>query len=371
MKYILIISLLIIQALQLQAQLYRCNMPWVDLSSDYTRQTVIAKGTPSLYNGHPTTLLLDDQRTVFCVWSNGHGGKASFMGISEDAGMNWKVHKTPTDWQNMSNCPSIYRMTDKKGKQRLFIFCGSPNMGYSYSEDKGKSWSKVKSLGKPCVMAFTSIVRLNNGDYMGFYHRGYKDRDQSPLTLWSAISHDGGITWNESVKIAEVEKRSPCEPCVFRAPNGKRLVCIARENKRVGLSLMMYSDDEGKTWSAVKETPWGLTGDRHVIRFTEDGRMVAVFRDMAPNSPTKGHFVAWVGHYKDLVEGTSGQYRIKLLHSFAGSDCGYPGLEVMPDGSLLAVTYIKNEPGNTKHSIVQVKFDLKDTDKLLTHDIKH
>lgn len=91
---------------------------------------------------------------------------------------------------------------------------------------------------------------------------------------------------------------------------------------------------------------------------------------MAPNSPTKGHFVAWVS-YKDLVEGTSGQYRIKLLHSFAGSDCGYPGLEVMPDGSLLAVTYIKNEPGNTKHSIVQVKFDLKDTDKLLTHDIKH
>lgn len=78
-------------------------------------------------------------------------------------------------------------------------------MGYSYSEDNGKSWSKVKSLGKPCVMAFTSIVRLNNGDYMGFYHRGYKDRDQSPLTLWSAISHDGGITWNESVKIAEVK----------------------------------------------------------------------------------------------------------------------------------------------------------------------
>lgn len=96
-------------------------MPWVDLSSDYTRQTVIAKGTPSLYNGHPTTLLLDDQRTVFCVWSNGHGGKASFMGISEDAGMNWKVHKTPTDWQNMSNCPSIYRMTDKKGNN-VFLF---------------------------------------------------------------------------------------------------------------------------------------------------------------------------------------------------------------------------------------------------------
>ena len=55
-------------------------------------------------------------------------------------------------------------------------------MGYSYSEDNGKSWSKVKSLGKPCVMAFTSIVRLNNGDYMGLLSQGdTKDRDQSPF----------------------------------------------------------------------------------------------------------------------------------------------------------------------------------------------
>ena len=86
---------------------------------------------------------------------------------------------------------------------------------------------------------------------------------------------------------------------------------------------------------------------------------------MAPNSPTKGHFVAWVGNYKDLVEDTSGQYRIKLLHSYAGSDCGYPGLEILPDGSLLAITYIKYNPGKEKHSIVQVKFKLDETDSML------
>ena len=371
MKNKLIVGLLIMYVIQLQAQQYRSNLPWVDLSDDHSRQTVIAKGSPSIYNGHTTTLLQDNQRTLFCVWSNGHGGKASFMGISENGGMSWEIHNTPSDWQNMSNCPSIYHMTDKEGKHRLFVFCGSPNMGYSYSEDNGESWSTVKSLNKPCVMAFSSIVHLNNGDYMGFYHRGYKDKDQSPLTLWSAVSHDGGVTWDESVKIAEVEGKSPCEPCVFRSPDGKRLVCIARENNRVGLSLMMQSDDEGKTWSTMRETPWGLTGDRHMVRITDDGRLVAVFRDMAPNSPTKGHFVAWVGHYKDLMEGTSGQYRIKLLHSFAGSDCGYSGLEQLPDGSLLAITYIKNNPGKDKHSIVQVKFNLKETDRLLSHDIKN
>ena len=128
---------------------------------------------------------------------------------------------------------------------------------------------------------------------------------------------------------------------------------------------MMFSDDEGTTWSPLQETPWGLTGDRHVIKFTPDGRMIAVFRDMAPNSPTKGHFVAWVGNYKDLLEGTSGQYKIKLLHSYAGSDCGYPGLEILPDGSIVAITYVKMRPGPEQHSIVGVRFKLEETDKML------
>lgn len=42
-------------------------------------------------------------------------------------------------------------------------------MGQSYSEDYGKTWSPVRSLNKPCVMAFSSIIQLKNGDYMGLY----------------------------------------------------------------------------------------------------------------------------------------------------------------------------------------------------------
>ncbi len=127
---------------------------------------------------------------------------------------------------------------------------------------------------------------------------------------------------------------------------------------------MMFSDDEGTTWSEMKETPWGLSGDRHIIKYTTDGRLIAVFRDMAPNSPTKGHFVAWVGTYKDLIEGTSGQYKIKLLHSYAGSDCGYPGLEILPDGTIVATTYVKYRPGENKHSIVSVRFNLEEADRM-------
>lgn len=127
---------------------------------------------------------------------------------------------------------------------------------------------------------------------------------------------------------------------------------------------MMLSKDEGKTWSPLKETPWGLTGDRHMARYLPDGRIIFVFRDMAPNSPTKGHFVAWVGTWDNIIEGCSGEYRVKLLHNFAGWDCGYPGLELLPDGTIVATTYVKYHPGAEKHSVVSVRFKIEELDGL-------
>lgn len=122
MKDMIITCLLLLQFMQLSAQRYKSNMPWIDLSENHAIQTVISQGTPLVYNGHPTTLLLEDQKTILCVWSSGHGGKASYMGISNNAGLSWNVQKTPADWQGMSNCPSIYQMTDKKGASVFLSF---------------------------------------------------------------------------------------------------------------------------------------------------------------------------------------------------------------------------------------------------------
>lgn len=60
-----------------------------------------------------------------------------------------------------------------------------------------------------------------------------------------------------------------------------------------------------------------------------------------------------------------GQYRIKLLHSHAGSDCGYPGLELLPDGAFFATTYIKYRPGKEKHAVVSTRFALDELDSQL------
>lgn len=343
------------------------NLPWVDLSQDTQRHVVIAAGSATVYQGHPTTLLMPDQKTIFAVWSLGHGGPVGPMARSNDAGLTWTRldDALPASYQKHRNCPSIYRLVDPAGKERLWVFSAHPLMPRILSEDGGKTWTEQPALGFPCVMTFSSIVRLKDSSYLGLYHRGPDGKDRSPLEVLQTSTRDGGVTWSEPRVVAAVKGKDPCEPFAFRSPDGAELCLVMRENKRTGRSLMSFSPDEGATWSEPVETPWGMSGDRHIGITLDDGRLLFAFRDQAPQSPTRGHFVAWVGTYADLKRGFSGQYRIKLLHSFAGGDCGYPGLEKLPDGTIIATTYIKYRPGTDKHSVISTRFKIADTDRLV------
>jgi hypothetical protein len=55
------------------------SLPVVDLSGDAARQVVIAQGTEKIYQGHPTTVLLSDGKTMFATWTLGHGGAGGPM----------------------------------------------------------------------------------------------------------------------------------------------------------------------------------------------------------------------------------------------------------------------------------------------------
>jgi hypothetical protein len=349
------------------------DLPLVDLSDRKERHVVVAAGTEQIYQGHPTTVLMPDGTTIFCVWSINHGGPAGPMARSDDGGITWTRMdaQLPDGFKSHQNCPSIYRMTDPDGKERLWVFSAAkgdrqgPGMPSIMSEDGGKTWKEMPPLGFPCVMTFSSIVRLKDGRYLGLYHKGPGGADKVPLEVLQTITADGGFTWSDPVVVAAVEGKNPCEPFVFRSPDGGELCCLMRENSHTGRSLVMFSRDEGVTWTKPVDTPWGLTGDRHVGGFTRDGRLLVAFRDQALNSPSKDHFVAWVGSYEDIRKSRPGQYRIKLLHSHAGRDCGYPGVEFLPDGTIVATTYLKYAPGNAKHSVVSVRFNLAETDAMM------
>jgi len=132
----------------------------IDLASDTARQVVIARGSPDpeAYHAHPTTALLADDKTMYCVWNIGHGGHAGPMARSDDGGLTWtRIDASlPPNYVNFRNCPSIYRLTDPEGKERLWVFAArtarpdqvinkipSRLEGYMHrimSDDGGRTW---------------------------------------------------------------------------------------------------------------------------------------------------------------------------------------------------------------------------------------
>jgi hypothetical protein len=354
----------------------------VDISGETNRHVFVAKGTPEIANGHVTTALLADGRTMFAVWTKGHGGAGGPMARSDDGGRSWiRIDASlPPNLSRHINCPSIYRLTDPQGRERLWVFSalalrdpsGVPNrtgwMPRILSEDAGKTWREEQPLSPipgqfRNVMTFASIVRLADGSYLGQYHRGREaSKNQFDLQVVQSVTRDGGFTWTEPKVAAEVKGKDLCEPYVFRSPDGAELCTLMRENRRTGTSMVMFSRDEGETWTVPVDTPWGLTGDRHQGIQLQDGRLVIVFRDFAPGSPTRDQFVAWVGIYDDIKQGLSGQYRVKLLHCY--SDNGYAGIHLLPDHTIVATTYGKYWNDDRKYSVVSVRFKMAEIDAL-------
>jgi hypothetical protein len=335
--------------------------------------------------------MLADNQTMFCVWNIGHGGHAGPMARSDDAGLTWKRidDALPPNYVNFKNCPSIYRITDPQGKERLWIFAArtltdkeNPKLiegrheGFMpriVSEDDGKTWRELPPIGGRIakddsfrnIMTFSSIVRLKDGSHLGMFHRGGGIGEGGTLQVLQSITRDGCFTWSEPVMACDGTKldgKHPCEPYVFRSPDGNELCCLMRENKRSGTSLIMFSSDEGKTWSQAVDAPWGLTGDRHHGITLSDGRMVIVFRNASPQSKDKGGFIAWVGTYDDIKQGKPGQYRVSLLKTF--KDGFYLGLHLLPDGTIIATTYANYRKEDIGCSIVSVRFKMSEVDAI-------
>jgi len=344
----------------------------IDLSEETCRHVIVAPGTKTEYRGQVNTALMGDGKTIFAAWSIGHGGACGPLKKSSDGGLTWSdMLPTPDNWTTVRSCPCIFRLIVPDGAERLIVFAGRPELCQSVSLDNGETWTPMERNGLYKPGGNTTVVPIEGGrKHLLLAQRGPDTGPrtaQSPSTIWQALSSDGGLTWHDYREVCAVAGADPCEPELVRSPDGGQLLCLMRENSRRLNSLRMVSNDEGQTWSEAAELPESLTGDRHMSCYAPDGRLVVVFRDMAEGSSTKGSFVGWVGAYDDVVRNRAGQYRIKLLHQYGESrcDCGYSGLECLPDGTMVATTYVKYRPGCEKNSIVSVRFKLEEIDARL------
>ena len=201
----------------------------------------------------------------------------------------------------------------------------------------------------------------------GRYFSSTNTHQKPPLfILYKVFSEDGGLTWGQPEPVFQSDAVNLCEPGFIRSPDGKEIAVLLRENARVKNSHIIFSRDEGRTWTAPRELPDSLNGDRHTGKYTADGRLFISFRSVAPKgktTPFQGDWVAWVGRYEDLAQGKPGQYHVRLMDNTKGADCAYPGVQVLPDDTIVTTTYGHWTQGEMPY-IMSVRLKLSELDAM-------
>ena len=343
------------------------TLPIIDLASDTTRQYLVDQ-EPDLYLGHPTTVTLHDGR-ILTVYPEGHGKGAIRLKESLDNGKTWSAPlPIPENWATSQETPTIYRIPDYDEGKRLIVFSGLYPIRLAYSRDDGATWSDLEPIGDfGGIVAMSSVERLADGTYMALFHDDGRFIDNSgeagPFHVYQTRSTDGGLTWSAPEIIASHPDAHLCEPGLIRSPDEKQIAVLLRENSRQFNSFIIFSDDEGKSWSTPREVPGALTGDRHVGGYAPDGRLFITFRDRTHESATWGDWVGWVGTYEDLQKGHEGQYRVRLMDNHKDADCCYPGLELLDSGAFLTTTYGHWAPDAPPY-IMSIQLTLSELDAL-------
>jgi len=350
------------------------SIPLIDLAAQTERQIVVDR-EPGRYLGHPTTVLLEDGRTIVTVYPKGHGRGAIVMKRSADGGLTWGERlPVPENWATSLETPTIHRVVGPDGTKRLIVWSGLYPARLAVSEDDGATWTPLAPAGDwGGVVVMSALVELKpfgRGRYMAMFHddgrffaREPRQQDPVVFTLYSTFSEDGGLTWSVPTAGYAASEVHLCEPGIIRSPDGKTLAALLRENSRRRNSHAIFSKDEGRTWSEPRELPGSLTGDRHTGKYAPDGRLLISFRDMTHESPTRGDWVAWVGTFDDIVGGREGQYRVRLMDNTKTTDCAYPGVEVLPDGTFVVTTYGHWTEGEQPY-IAAVRLTLDELDRL-------
>ena len=349
------------------------SIPTIDLSKQSHRQIIVDR-EKGQYLGHPSTVLLEDNKTMLVVYPKGHGRGGIVYKRSNDGGLTWSSRlPTPKNWETSKEVPTIHRVIDAKGKKRLIMWSGLYPARLAISENDGNSWSELKPVGDwggIVVMGCLEPLKTGKGNYMAMFHddgrffKGKMKRKIDPVfTLFKTFSKDGGLTWSYPEVILARSDVHLCEPGIIRSPDGEQLCVLLRENARRRNSYVIFSSDEGKTWTDPRELPASLTGDRHTGRYSKDGRLFISFRDRTHETPTFGDWVAWVGTYSDIVNGREGQYRVRLMDNHKSADCAYPPVEILPDDTLVTTTYGHWTKGESPY-IVSVRLKLSELDAI-------
>ena len=385
------------------------GLPAVTPGEEYF--TVVDK--TDTYLGHPDLVMTGDG-VLIAAYPLGHGKGEIALRASTDGGRTWSERRTglPASFADSQETPTLYRLDFKDGSEKILLVSGCPSWGdddeyfangfnFSLSSDGGNTFTEFQNeygaewaksmpaegsalydgyaedelpnfdedgnvLPYDVIVAMSSLTRLkdSNGEYIDAWAGTFHDYDFYNYVSVLTFDTDGAPNWSGPRRFLSDYRETEsalniCEIEIFRTSDD-HLVLFGRTNSRIANSVISVSSDEGKTWSAPKELPYSLTGDRHKAEFDPvSGKLFVSFRLYLPVKPNAlstqkcagGYWVAWVGEPETLVEyaldsaadksSPIGDKMIVLGKTNDGlSDCGYSGV-VVNNGEIIAVSYGK------------------------------
>lgn len=186
-----------------------------------------------------------------------------FVLYSDDNGLTWSDAREITTetklpewtWYATGPCHAI-QLSKGPHKGRIVVPCNHGVFGNGtvshiiYSDDAGETWHIG---GNPGVGNESTVTELRNGDIM-LNMRGPRDKDrvEKGAARLVAISHDGGITFDEPYLDKSLIEPVCNASIINYAPKGKPTGTVLFSNpdhmtRRKDMTVKQ-SDDSGKTW---------------------------------------------------------------------------------------------------------------------------
>jgi predicted neuraminidase len=167
---------------------------------------------------------LKDGRLIMPVSLHKSPGDSTFANIgriwnyySDDNGRNWKAsQEVANPGSVVTQEPGVVELSD--GEIMMYLRTMSGVQYFSYSKDKGETWSPVEpgNIKSPCSPA--SITRMpSKGKLLLVWNDNGKDQKRTPFNI--AYSEDEGKSWINRQIIEDDPEGSYCYPAIHYTGN--------------------------------------------------------------------------------------------------------------------------------------------------------
>ena len=145
---------------------------------------------PASISGHPTTVLLEDGKTMLIVYPKGHGRGAIVYKRSTDGDKTWseRLPTPPSRGSTSLEVPTLHRVVDAAGKKRIIMFCGLYPIRMAVTEDDGATLERAEAdrrFRRRGHDGHRVALKTGPGHYLAFFHddgRFIRGGDQARYT---------------------------------------------------------------------------------------------------------------------------------------------------------------------------------------------